>query len=190
MLKKYLAIVAVTVAVTASCNSNQQTDPEKVADNKNEEHADTTAAAATIEADSKFVVKATSGVSMEVELGRYAAEHAITPGVKQFGKMMLEDHSRDKETLTKLAAQKNIAIPSATGNDFQKHIDEITGKKGADFDKAYISFMVGDHKDDISEFEEEVKKGNDAEIKAFAAKGILVLQHHLDMANTLNSQLK
>lgn len=63
-------------------------------------------------------------------------------------------------------------------------------KKGKDFDNAYISFMVSDHKDDISEFEKETKDGKDDQIKAFSSKGIPVLQHHLDMAKTINDQLK
>lgn len=131
------------------------------------------------------MVKATSGVTMETELGQYAAEHAVTPGVKMFGETMVKDHSKDKQVLTKLALDKKITIPAQTGEDFQKHINEITSKKGVVFDKAYISFMVGDHKEDISEFEKEANDGKDADIKAFAVKGIPVLQHHLMMAKEL-----
>ena len=190
MNKKLLVSIAAAFLIITSCNTNQGNDSEKVADKKNEQKADSSATAGKIEDDSKFVVKATSGVTMEVKLGKYAEQNAVSPAVKNFGATMLKDHSKDKEELTKLAAAKNITIPAVTGEDFQKHIDEITSKKGADFDKAYISFMVSDHKDDISEFEKEVKDGQDAEIKAFASKGIPVLQHHLDMAKSINDQLK
>ena len=180
----------VALALITSCNTESGKDSEKVAEQKNELKADTSKAAETIEDDSKFVVKATSGVNMEVELGKYAEQNAVSPSVKSFGKMMSEDHSKDKAELAKIASVKSIAIPAVTGEDFQKHINDITSKKGADFDKAYISFMVSDHKDDISEFEKEVKDGKDADIKAFATKGIPVLQHHLDMAKSINDKLK
>ncbi|MCQ6959269.1 DUF4142 domain-containing protein [Mucilaginibacter aquariorum] len=143
-----------------------------------------------MEDDSKFVVKATSGVTMETELGQFAAKHALTPGVKMFGETMIKDHSKDKQLLTKLASDKKITIPAQTGEEFQKHIDEITSKKGIEFDKAYISFMVGDHQEDISEFSKEAKNGKDADIKAFATKDVPVLQHHLMMAKELNDKLK
>lgn len=190
MIKRYLLAVPVLLVLLSACNGTGGKDSEKVAGKNNDQKADHSKALDTIEDDSKFVVKATSGVMMETKLGAYAAQNAVTPGVKAFGEKMVKDHSKDKVDLKKLAADKNITIPAKTGEDFQKHIDEITSKKGIDFDKAYISFMVGDHKDDISEFEKEAKDGKDADIKAFAAKDVPVLHHHLDMAKSLNDKLK
>lgn len=188
MARKKLFLLLLPTAILFACN--QSTNSEKVADRRNAQKADSSKALQTIEDDSKFVVKATSGVTMETELGAYAAKHATTPGVKHFGEMMLKDHAKDKAELSRLALAKNITIPHRTGADFQKHIDEITQKRGLAFDKAYISFMVDDHHEDISEFQQEAKAGKDPEIKAFAAKGIPVLQHHLEMAEKLNESLK
>ncbi|MDB5128547.1 DUF4142 domain-containing protein [Mucilaginibacter sp.] len=188
--KRYLLVVPALLVLFSACNNTGRKDSEKVAEQNNTQKADSSKALEKIEGDSKFVVKATSGVTMETELGQYASEHAVTAGVKMFGENMVKDHSKDKETLKKLAAEKKITIPAQTGEDFRKHINEITSKKGIEFDKAYISFMVGDHKEDISEFTKEAKDGKDVDIKAFAAKGVPVLQHHLDMATSLNDKLK
>ena len=176
--------------IVSACNNTGPKDSEKVAEKQNEQKADKSPSLDKIEDDSKFVVKAISGVTMETQLGQYAAMHAVTPGVKAFGETMMKDHSKDKSELKNLALEKKITVTTRTGEDFQKHIDEITVKKGIEFDKAYISFMVGDHKDDISEFQSESKDGKDADIKAFAAKGIPVLQHHLMMAQDLNDKLQ
>lgn len=189
MLKK-IFIIPLLVLSLAACNQTKSKDSEKVAEKHNDLKADKNPELEKIEDDSKFVVKATSGVTMETELGSYAVEHAVTPGVKKFGENMVKDHSKDKIELKKLAIDKKITIPARTGEDFQKHINDITAKKGIEFDKAYMNFMVGDHKDDISEFQSEAKDGKDVDIKAFAAKGIPVLQHHLMMAKSLNDQLK
>jgi len=188
-MKRYLLVVPALLVLISACNSNGSKDSEKIADQNNEQKADSSKALETIEDDSKFVVKATSGVTMETELGTYAGKNAVTPGVKMFGENMVKDHSKDKEMLTKLASAKNITIPARTGEDFQQNINKITSKKGIEFDKAYMSFMVSDHKDDISEFEKEAKEGNDADVKAFAAKGLPILKHHLSMAKSLNDQL-
>jgi putative membrane protein len=189
-MKKYVLVAFASLVLLSACNSTGGQDSEKVAEKSNEQKADSSKALYKIEDDSKFVVKATSGVTMETQLGQYAAKNAVTPGVKTFGETMVKDHSKDKVALEKLASQKKITIPAQTGEDFQKHINDITSKKGIEFDKAYMSFMVGDHKDDISEFEKEAKDGKDADLKAFAAKGVPVLTHHLNMAKTLNDQLK
>lgn len=183
-------VVPALAVVISACNNTGHKDSEKVAEKHNDQKAEQSPSLAKIEDDSKFVVKATSGVTMETQLGQYAAEHAVTPGVKTFGETMVKDHSKDKSELAKLALEKKITVPARTGDEFQKHIDEITAKKGIEFDKAYISFMVGDHKDDISEFKGEAKDGKDADIQAFATKGIPVLQHHLMMAKALNEKLK
>jgi putative membrane protein len=186
---RQLLLCSASFVLIAACNQAGNKDSEKVAGQHNEQKADSSKVLAHIEEDSKFVVKATSGVTMETELGQYAADNAVTPGVKMFGANMVKDHSKDKEALKKLASTKNITVPAQTGEDFQKHIDEIEHKKGLEFDKAYIDFMVGDHKEDISEFQKEARDGKDADIKAFAEKGIPVLQHHLSMAKSLNNQL-
>lgn len=190
MKKMDLMLIPIVLLSISACNSSAKKDSEKVAEQSNKQKADSSKTMEKIEDDSKFVVKATSGVTMETQLGQYAAEHAVTPGVKTFGATMVKDHSKDKQMLAKLAADKKITIPAQTGEDFQKHINDITAKKGIEFDKAYISFMVGDHKEDIDEFSEEAKDGKDADIKAFAAKGVPVLQHHLMMAKELDGKLK
>lgn len=188
MLRKELLILCLIAVIAGACH--QTHDSEKMANHQNNQKADRDPSLKNIEPDSKFVVKATSGVTMETELGSCAAKNAVTPGVRNFGQTMVTDHTKDKEELARLASKKNITIPAQTGADFQKHINEITSKQGLAFDKAYISFMVDDHKEDISEFEKEAKDGKDQEIKTFAAKGVPILQHHLQMAEDLNTKLK
>lgn len=188
MLRKNLFIGGLLLVMASACHQTQNS--EEIADQQNSQKADRDTSLKRIDADSKFVVKATSGVIMETELGTYAAKSAVTAGVRKFGQTMVTDHSKDKALLSGLAAARHITIPAQTGTDFQKHINEITAKKGIAFDKAYISFMVDDHKEDISEFKKEVNEGKDAEIKTFAAKGVPTLQHHLQMALSLQDQFK
>ena len=50
--------------------------------------------------------------------------------------------------------------------------------------------MVKDHKDDIDLFEKEADKGNDPELKAWAAKTLPTLKHHLQMAEDAEKAVK
>ncbi len=136
------------------------------------------------------MVKAASGGMMEVKLGNIALKNASSAQVKQFGKMMVSDHTKANNELMALAAKKNIAIPSVPGNDEQDKIDKLQKEQGKDFDKDYVSLMIDDHKDDISEFKKAVDNVKDAEIKAFAAKTLPILQKHLDKIQAIDSLMK
>jgi putative membrane protein len=140
--------------------------------------------------DREFAMKAASGGLMEVALGKLAATNASSPKVKEFGRMMVTDHTKANTELKALAKRKNITIPTTPIEHHQKHIDELKSKKGADFDIAYVDMMVDDHKEDVEKFEDEVKKGNDADVKAFASKTLPVLNKHLTSIKTIQDAMK
>jgi putative membrane protein len=48
--------------------------------------------------------------------------------VRDFGAMMIEDHSKAGEQLKSLAASKKVTLPKAISEDRQKKIDELRKK--------------------------------------------------------------
>jgi putative membrane protein len=86
------------------------------------------------------------------------------------------------EELKTLAASKNITLPTVLSEECQNTYNDLAAKTGRDFDEAYTNFMVKDHKEDIDEFKEQADKGNDAELKSWAAGKVATLEHHLNMA--------
>lgn len=61
---------------------------------------------------------------------------------------------------------------------------------GTDFDQAFAKAAVKDHEKDVKEFEKAAEKLDDADLKAFAAKTLPTLREHLQMAKSLESQIK
>jgi putative membrane protein len=190
MKKILLPLMALSLLVTTSCNNAEQNDSAEVAEERNEQKADSANLGDNMENAMDFAVEAASGGLMEVELGKLAATNAASPKVKEFGQTMVKDHGKANEELKALAAQKNISIPSTPGEKHQSHIEELKTKKGADFDKAYMSMMVEDHEEDINKFEKASQNDKDADIKAFASKTLPVLRQHHEMAKTINDGLK
>jgi putative membrane protein len=188
IMKKFLIPMMVLAAVSfTSCgDSTEKTDTAEVAEEANEQKFEDN----KMEKDREFLVEAASGGLMEVELGKLAAANAASPEVKKFGAQMVTDHTKANEELKALAASKNVTIPAAPGEDHMKHINDLREKKGADFDKAYMSLMVDDHQEDVNKYEEQGNNGNDAEIKAFAAGKVATLKKHHEMSKTLNDKLK
>ena len=167
------------VVLMASCNDGKnKTDSKEVAKEENEQKFDDK----PIEDDAKFVLTAAEGGMIEVKLGELAQTNAMSASVKEFGKMMAQDHGKANGELKALAASKNISIPDSLGGKKRDKFNDLAGKKGKDFDKAYTEFMVEDHKEDIDAFKKEADNGNDAAIKEWAAGKVSILEHHLMMA--------
>lgn len=181
-MKKILIPICSAVILLAACN-DQPKDSKEVAEKANERKLDSL----DLEDDGEFAVKAADGGMMEVQLGEYAQKNAASPQVKEFGALMVKDHTTGNEALKALAKQKNITLPTSLSNDKQKKVGDLTKLKGAEFDKEYMSFMVKDHKEDIEEFSEQAKDGKDAELKQWASEKVPVLQHHLREAEKLDS---
>jgi len=137
----------------------------------------------------KFAVKAAEGGMAEVALGKLALERAANPAVKEFGQRMVVDHTAANNELKAIAAKKNIQLPTDLDADQKSTVDKLSKLSGAEFDKKYMSDMVKDHEEDVEEFQTQAEKGNDPDIKAFAAKTLPTLQSHLQMAREVSKKV-
>lgn len=174
--------------IMAACNNSSTSSGGQTDDTSN---AGTEASSSTVEEDGvEFVTKAASGGMMEVALGKLAQTNAQSTEVKNFGSMMVEDHGKAGEELKTLAASKNITLSGTMLPKHQEHVDELSQKKGAEFDKEYTKLMLEDHREDIEEFEEASNELKDPDIKAFAGKLVPVLKKHLESIKSVNSVVK
>ncbi len=187
-MKKYqLQLLVPAIAICLwSCGNNTQNDSKEVAQDANEKQFENT----DKDTDLDFSVKAADGGLLEVKLGELAQANSSSAKVKEFGATMVADHTAANEELKLLAAKKSISLPTELGEKTGKDFNDLAEKKGAEFDKAYISYMIDDHKEDIDLFKGEADKGKDPEIKSFAANKIPKLEHHLMMAEVLKDELK
>ena len=60
--------------------------------------------------DKGFVLKAAGGSMMEVELGNIAQQNAASQRVKDFGAMMVRDHSKAVDELSTFASRRNVMM--------------------------------------------------------------------------------
>ncbi len=186
-MKKYLTIGLLLALCIAACENRQQNkDPKDLAEDQNEARFDNT----QIEDDAEFAVKAADGGMMETELGRLAQTKAVHKEVKDFGAMMIADHTGANKELQSLAQIRNISLPATLSKDKQKKYDELHSKQASEFDREYISFMIKDHKEDIEDFREQSKEGKDAELRNWATSKIPTLEHHLAEAQRIDSLLR
>jgi len=197
-MKKLSITVSLCLAffIFQACNDDSSSDAVESANESNEikqDSASNTGAGQSgpvSEDDSKFAVEAASGGMMEVQLGELAQQKASSQRVKDFGAMMVRDHTKANDELKSLAGMKNITLPPAPGEDHMEHIKKLTAKSGKEFDRDYMNMMVEDHQEDVENFEECSAQGKDADLKAFATKTLPVLRMHLDSAKAIQQGLK
>ena len=143
--------------------------------------ADTMLAAA----DQSFILAAAQGSMTEVKLGEIAATNAMRADVKDFGQMMVKDHTAINNDLKALAAQKGVTLPDQLDAKHQHMVDKMSALTGAKFDHAYIKAMIKDHKMDAKEFKAEAAVTHDADIKIFLEKSIPIVEAHLQHVTAL-----
>jgi putative membrane protein len=139
-------------------------------------------------ADKKFVDKAAMGGMAEVATGQLASQQASNDQIKQFGQMMVTDHSKANDQLKQIASAKGIAIPASDPKS-DKEMAKLQGKTGPAFDKAYVKTEVKDHTATIKLFQKEANNGSDPDLKKFASDTLPTLQMHADKAAQLASAM-
>ena len=93
----------------------------------------------------EFVNRMAVAGMAEVELGKLASERAMDPDVKAFAEMMVRDHSRASDELSKIASQLNIQVPTQLDPMHRELADRLSKLKGPEFDREYMSAMVKGH---------------------------------------------
>ena len=172
-----------TTGTTGSTGSSTTTSGSRAA-------ATGTAAKAARAPDHSFVEKAAMGGMAEVELGNLAQQKASSDQVKQFASRMVQDHSKANDELKQIASSKGIDVPTALDKKHRGDVDRLGKLSGAQFDRAYMSHMVDDHKKDVSDFKKAASSAKDSDVKGFASKTLPTLEEHLQLAQKTNDAVK
>lgn len=186
----HLFLFAGGLILLMDCSNGRRDDSVNNANAQNAKKDSAVTPRSTAQDDAKFLVKAADGGMLEVQLGQIAEKRAISRRVKNFGAMMVKDHSQANSDLTALASSKNVTVPQTLSDDSQKKLNKMNAVTGTDFDKAYIDMMVDDHNDDVSDFTKEAKESTDNDVQSFANKTLPVLQTHLDSAKAIQDAVK
>jgi putative membrane protein len=129
--------------------------------------------------DASFYKNAAEGGISEVDAGNLATTKGNSQAVKDFGAMMVKDHSAANDKLKALAATKGVDLPSSASvmqTGTKAKLDVLSGDT---FDKSYIKSQVKAHRETIALFKKEIDSGQDADAKAFATSTLPTLRAHM-----------
>lgn len=134
----------------------------------------------------------------EIESGRMASERAQAAEIKEFGQLMVRDHTEADRKLTDFAKRNSIDLTKTTPADpihaafdraDQAQHKALGTKRGAAFDAAYVAPQVLEHRVALSIAEEGRKYAKD-EAKTLLDETYRMLGEHLARAERLQSQLR
>src|SRR6185312_15900966 len=100
-----------------------------------------------------------------------------------------DDHAKAGNELEKIKKDKDIMSPDRITTEHLQMIQELSGKKGPEFDKAYLQMMVNDHEKAVDLFA-TATSDNAPEIEDFAKKTLPTIQMHLDSSKAILASLK
>lgn len=206
MLIAALPLVIGTIACNNSTSTTERTDSttatlertgENIKDAASDAAKDVKEAADTAmtrmrnavngDPDSAFVARASILNQHEIKLLQAGSKMGTNKQLKDHAKMMLTDHNALAKKMSAFAAAKHYPKADEKVAD---DMDDLKGKTGADWDKAWLNKMVDGHEDAIKTFENARNDVKDSELKALIDNTLPTLRHHLDMVTSLRDGMK
>ena len=137
-----------------------------------------------------FVSNASQSDMYEIAAAKIAQSRSKNAEVKAFAKMMAAEHtamSNEMAPLVKAAGKAPATELDQRRNGFLDNLKQATD---ANFDKAYIDQQVNAHEEALTLVKGYADAGDDAGLKAGAAKAAPKVQMHLDKAKAIQASLK
>jgi len=128
-----------------------------------------------------FVELAASSDMYEIEAGRLAQDMGQSQDIKDFGAMMVEDHTTSSNNLRAAVSEagSGLAVPPAMLAKHQQQLDALR-TAGDRFDAVYAEQQVAAHEEALSLLQTQAESGTAEPLKAFAAETAPVVEGHLE----------
>lgn len=134
-----------------------------------------------------FVTNAAISDLYEIQAGQIAQQKARTQAVKDFGKMMVEDHTAMSDSLKRLALAAGKTPPPGLDERRKGMIDNLNAAAGAPFDKVYLDQQEAAHNEALTLMRGYSERGDDAGLREAASEAAPKIQKHLDHIAQLKS---
>ncbi|HZZ68008.1 MAG TPA: DUF4142 domain-containing protein [Phenylobacterium sp.] len=136
-----------------------------------------------------FVTSLVRGNMYELDAAKIAEQKAKSPDVKKFAKQMITDHTKLGAEAKPVIAKAGQTPPTDLDQRLKGMLDNLKAASAADFDKTYMDQQVAAHDETLTLLQGYAKDGSDADLKALASKATPVVQHHDDMAKSLQAKV-
>lgn len=135
--------------------------------------------------DAAFLADAMKGDNNEVAMGKLAEQRGATAATRQYGQMLVHDHSAHRMKVVALGRSMGVPATMALSDDGMQMRSKLMGLHGANFDAAFKQGMIDDHQKDIAKYQDEVTSAQSPRVKQLAQDTLPTLNKHLSAAQAL-----
>jgi putative membrane protein len=141
-------------------------------------------AASLSRTDREFVNSAARINMTEAHEGEMAATQAGRADVKDFARMLVQDHSQAYGQLEQIAEKTGATIPRGINAAHNATIEQLVSLKGGRFDQKFAADQVAALHQALAVYKREADHGQDAALKAYAAGMVPRLEKELQQAQS------
>jgi putative membrane protein len=134
-----------------------------------------------------FVTNAAISDMYEIQAGQIAQKKGQSADVKAFGKMMVSDHTAMSNEMKPLITAAGKQPPAGLDERRKGMIDNLNAAAAGEFDRVYLDQQEAAHNEALTLMQGYADNGDDAGLKAAAAKATPKIQAHLDQVRKLKS---
>ena len=174
------------IAAMAALNASAQTSRTPSSGRQSSSAQSTAAQSAD---DSKFLQEAIRGNAAEVKMGELAKERAQNKAVRDFGQMLIDDHSKANEKAMAVAKQMNVTAASEPSAKQKQEYDAMAKLSGSEFDTTFMSHMVQGHQEAIAMYTTQAQSGDSSKATSYAKATLPTIKEHLSKAQSIESKL-
>jgi putative membrane protein len=138
-----------------------------------------------------YVSSAAASDLYEVEAGRIALRRTGSNQIRSFAQMLIEDHGRSSEILVSKARLAGLEAAAEPKLDARRKgmLDNLEAASAEAFDKVFLTQQTTAHQEAVALQKGYAENGDNEVLKGLASGSVPPLEQHLQMAETLRSQL-
>lgn len=135
----------------------------------------------------QFLMDAMRGDNSEIAAGRLASEKGSSDAVKEYGRMLVQEHGAHKTQVAQVGQALGVQQTDEPSPDGQQLMTRLQGLSGAEFDRAFAQGMVESHRKTIAMYEQQEQAGGPDQVTALVRQSLPVLRKHLEQAEKLQN---
>ncbi len=144
--------------------------------------------------DANIMAHMIVGDSLEIEMARLAAERAGDPEVREFARMLVDEHSRHLATSLEMARDEDIGSIPADGDrpavTLRRFLSSLRAMGSSPaFDRAFLRYQIRHHDHEVNALRAMRPAARDDDLEQHIDETLPIIERHLSRARELGGRL-
>ena len=144
---------------------------------------------AGVRADNEFIREVGADNLLEARLAQLAESKGQSSAVKQLAQRIAADHNRLQEEWSAMASSNGQQFKPGIGKHHKTKLNELQKLSGRDFDRAYVTMVVRNHRDYIEYFEKEGRSAHSTQVRDLVNRDLPTLRSDFNQAKQVGAQI-